>query len=163
MMSEFKSFNINHIQSEILVLGSYHPINKPIVDRLVKFLRKKGFLNTFLANEVIPEPSEDVLKEKDRSAYIYTEMVKLMENSDFNIVVLFPEKNDSVVAELSSLIHSDYFEEKSNKLMVYIPYNYNYTVSRGLISEKKLNVYIYNDENEIYQHCLIFIHRNIIL
>ena len=163
MMSEFKSLNINHIQTEILVLGSYHPINKPVVDRLVKHLREKGFVSTFLANEVIHEPSEDVLKEKDRNAYIYTEMVKLMKNSDFNIFVLFPEKNNSIIAELSSLIHSKYFEEKSNKLIVYIPYNYNYTVSRGLMSEKRLNVYIYNDENEIYQHCLIFIHRNIIL
>lgn len=163
MMPEFKSLSINQIQTKVLVLGSYHPDNKPVVDGLVKFLREKGFVNTFLANEVIHEPSEDLLKEKDRNAYIYTEMVKLMRNSDFNIFVLFLEKNNSVIAELSSLIHSQYFEEKSNKLIVYIPYNYNYTVSRGLISEKKLNVYIYNDENEIYQHCLVFIHRNIIL
>lgn len=163
MMSEFRRLNIDQIQSEILVLGSYHPINKPIVDNLVKFLKERGFLNTFLASEVIPEPSEEILKEKDRNAYIYTEMVKLMDNSDFNIFILFPEKNDSVVTELTSLIHSNNFEEKSDKIIVYIPYDYNYTISMGIMSENRLNIYVYNDESEIYQHCLTFIYRNIIL
>lgn len=161
-MPEFKSLNINYTHTEILVLGSYHPENKPVVDELVSILREKGFLNVFLANEVVQEPSEDILREKDRNAYIYTEMVNLMKNSDFNIFLLFPEKNNSVVAELSSLIHSEYYEKKFNKIIVYIPYDYNYTVSKGLISENKLNVYTYNDENEIYQHCVNFINRNMI-
>ena len=145
---------------KILVYGSYHPDNLPILVNLVSFLKEKGFINTFLAKELIKIPQE--LKSENKNAFIYNEIKKKMLETDFNIFILFYNKNDSVIVELSSLVDSENFEEKYEKTLVNLPFDYDYTIVKGLISEYKLNIFRYNNEFELEQFCFSFIKRNLI-
>ena len=159
-MLRFTDISLHFSKIKILIFGSYHPDYINTIEDLVQYLRKKGFKNTFLAKELIRDLKNNHLEEKQE--HIYAEIERLKKEFDFNIFVLSPERNDSVVEELTSLVKSEYFKAKSSRTIVYLPYSYNYTMVKGLISTFKLNVFEYQNIHQMYLHCHIFIKRNLI-
>jgi hypothetical protein len=159
-MSFFIDLKNLYPKIKILILGAYNYEYKPILDRLVNILRDKGFKQTYLTSQIIKEPK--VNSEVDREAYIYEEIENIMLDFDFNIFIIFPNKNNSVIAELTSFTKSKEFKEKSNRVIVYHPHDYYYTIVKGLIIKNKLVTFAYLYYEQIYQHCFYFIKRNLV-
>ncbi|MHA1291911.1 MAG: hypothetical protein ACTSQJ_04485 [Promethearchaeota archaeon] len=161
-MSLFIEINKIYYKVKILILGSYHPKYKPILNNLVEFIRGKGFKNANLAEELI-KISKKKLGEERRGSLI-TEIEREMKYSDFNIFVLFPNKNNSVIGELTWLIRAEFYENKQKKVLVLMPFDYNYTIVLDIIEKnKKVNCFRYSNEIELQQKCFVFIKTNLVL
>ena len=146
---------------KILILGSYHPQNYLYLNELCTFLKKKGFLNTFLARELVKTKH---ISEFDHNIpkmeFIFTEIEKLMNKADFLLFVFFEDYNESVIVELTSVLKTKNF--KDNQTVALIPNNYNISMLEGLISQQKLNVFRYYSFSEILEYSKNFILRNIL-
>ena len=84
-----------------------------------------------------------------------------MEKFDFNIFIVFPEHNNSVIVELSSYVKSELYNIKREKSVVLLPFEYGYAMVEGLIFQKKINTFRYNNEVEIKQYCYTFLKTNL--
>jgi len=143
----------------ILVLGSYYPEYKAQLEDLIEFLRNEGFENTKLAEELIEFPEN--LQSDERKIYLISKIEKEMEKSDFNVFVLFPKKNDSVIAELMLLIHKEYYREKKGGVILFTPSDYSHIIVEGLIIRDGINHFSYSNDIEMKQKCLVFIKTNL--
>jgi hypothetical protein len=144
---------------KIIVYGSYHPTNKPILDSLVKYLKDKGFQDTKLALDLITIPEKGL--SEDYEAIILTQIEELMNEVDFNIFVLFPKENNSTLIELTSLIKSDMFSTKKDKTLVILNRNYNVSMLLGLLKRDEINTFRYDSAFEICRKAYIFIRQNL--
>jgi hypothetical protein len=126
------------------------------LDELVDIIREKGFENTNLVEELIEIPKNQ------KSGFLLTEIEKEMHDSDFNIFILFPKENNSVIVELTSFVKSKDFEKKQDRFLLCLPYDYNASMVIDLIGQKKLNVFYYNEAVEIQQKCFVFIKSNLV-
>lgn len=114
-MSHFLENQIKYPKISVLILGSYLPKNLAHLYELKAYLKEKGFKNTKLAN--------DLVNNSNGNQSILSEIKELMFKTDFNIFVLFSNRNDpsyngeneSTIVELDLLIHSDYYSEKKKK------------------------------------------------
>ena len=149
----FNFIDISSVLSKqkIIVFGSYQPENIKILELLVQYLVDNGLKETFLAKD-LENPFQS----------IYKKIKKLMKDYDFCIFVFFSNGNDSVALELTSFVLSDLFEKKSSRIMVYLPYGYDYSMVKDFISEFNLNVFEYQNEFQIVSHCFNFIKRNFV-
>ena len=95
--------------TKILIFGSYHPNNKPILDKLIEFLKRRGFINTSLAAIPIKDFNESSYEKK--MGEVLSRIEKKMINAHFNIFIFFSEKNESTIVELTCLVK--YTTEKS--------------------------------------------------
>ena len=147
---------ISHIypKIKILILGPY--IYEKKLGQLVQFLKQKGFSNTYLAKE-----RTTPINKTNNTKNIYNEVIELMENSDFNVFYLFDNSNDSVIVELTKLISDKNFRDREYRIYILAPFNYNYTMVDGMISDSKIICFNYQDESQVYQATLNFIRRNI--
>ncbi len=145
---------------KILIFGSYHPKNKPILDNLVTFLKEKGFRNTSLAQIPIYDSIKNTYEEK--MATVLTKIEEKMIDAHFNLFILFEEENESTLIELTCLVKSEYYSEKKETLLVVLPRNFNVSMLAGLIGQKRVNVFRYDYKFEIFKYCLVFIKRNLI-
>jgi len=88
---------------KILILGAYRP--KDMFKRLEKIrdcLRQKGFINTYLVENLCDEPRFD----KDNDIHWTRKSNYLMKNSDLNLFVFFADCDNSGVGdELSYFIN----------------------------------------------------------
>jgi hypothetical protein len=160
---------------KILILGSYLNQNLIILNDLKKYLRERGFHKTYLAKDLIKGSLISSLSSRAKSRSIYNQIKELMLRFDFNIFILFSNRNrknerileiynrenESTIIELSSLVNSEIFEEKTKRTLVFLPKGYNPTMVEGFISQKKLNIFEYENEYEIFQKTFVFIKQNI--
>lgn len=145
---------------KILVFGSYHPNYIAILDRLVENIRKVGFKQTNLVKELTNSQKKSYTEESKRS--LISDIEKEMKNSDFNIFLLFPDENDSVIGEFTWLVRSAFYEEKQEKVLLLMPFDYDHTVVVDIIEHKKVNCYRYNSEIDMQQKCIVFIKTNLV-
>lgn len=145
----------------IVIFGSYHPNNKPVLDRLVNYLKQRGFQQSKLAIDLIkiPDKLEDVAYE----AYILSEIEKIMHEVDYNLFIFFPNDNNSTLIELTSLIKSLEFPTLRERTLVIINRNYNVSMLKGLLEKDKVYTFFYDNEIEICQKSYVFIKQNIFM
>ncbi len=145
----------------IVIFGSYHPNNKPVLDRLVTYLRQRGFQQTKLAIDIIKIPEK--IEEETYEASILSEIEEIMHTVDFNLFILFPNNNNSTLIELTSLIKSLEFPVLREKTLVIINRNYNVSMLKGLLEKDKVYTFFYDNEVEICQKSYVFIKQNIFI
>ncbi len=145
----------------IVIFGSYHPDNKPVLDRLVNYLKQRGFQQSKLAVDIIkiPDKLEDVAYE----VYILSEIEKIMHEVDYNLFIFFPNDNNSTLIELTSLIKSLEFSTLRERTLVIINRNYNVSMLKGLLKKDKVYTFFYDNEIEICQKSYVFIKQNIFM
>jgi len=157
---------------KILLLGSYLVRNLIVLENLKNYLRERGFLKTYIAKDLIEESIISSLSSRAKS--IYNKIEELMVKFDFNIFILFSNRNrknerfletynrenESTIIELSSLVNSEVFEEKTKRTLVFLPKGYNPTMVKGFISQKKLNIFEYENEHQIFQKTFVFVRQN---
>ncbi len=156
-MSLFLDFSKILERTNILLLGSYS--NEPfrVLECLQTSLIKKGFINTSIAVDFITI-NETPYEEK--MGKTLEDIIKSMKESDFCIFIFFEnEKNDSVIVELASLIHSSAIRTE-NKILILLPRHYHSSMLIGLISNKRLNSFRYDDYFDIFQYCFNYLKRS---
>jgi len=158
-MSQFIDISSYYSQIYILIFGSYHPINKPILDKLAKNLKIEGFKQTFLAMEVIKIPNEIPIER--RKAYTLIEIEKEMQKADFNIFIFFSNNDVSAAIELSHLVLSNDFLEKKETTLVLISRNVDAYMLASIQQKYELKVFEFHHQIEIYRKSLIFIKQNL--
>ena len=144
-------------------MGSYHPSNIQVLLDLKERLIEKGFTRTYLAKDVIEEELD--YENKDKLAKFYSIIKFEMFKSDFNIFIFFGEpnkENESTIIELSSLVNSEQFSKKINKTLLLFPSNFSSSMLEGFARSEKLNIFIYEDETQIFLKCFVFIKQNIV-
>jgi len=159
-MSIFIDPSTSYHKFKILVFGSYHPSYKARLDELVEIIRKKGFKQTNLVEELNNSQKKSHTEEGKRS--LISDIEKEMKNSDFNIFVLFPNENDSVIGEFTWLVRSEFYEEKQEKVLLLMPFDYDHSVVLDIIEHKRVNSYRYNNEIDMQQKCIVFIKTNLV-
>ena len=162
-MSRFIDVSKYFSRYQILILGSYHPINIQVLLDLKERLIERGFTRTYLARELIKEEFD--YNNKDKLAYFYSKIESKMFNSDFNIFIFFAEpnkENESTIVELSGLVNSEQFSKKINKTLVLFPSNFSSSMLEGFVKTKKLNIFIYENEIQIVLKCFVFIKQNLV-
>ena len=142
----------------ILIFGSYHKDNEPILVKLILSLKKRGFKKTRLAK--YPSKNINGLTFEEKMGIVFTKIEKKMKKADFNIFILFDKENESTLVELTAFVKSPHFSDKKNKTLLILPKNYNVSMLIGLIGQNKLNIFRYNNDYMIYHYCYGFIKRN---
>ncbi|MHA1793042.1 MAG: hypothetical protein ACTSVI_10390 [Promethearchaeota archaeon] len=158
-MNYFTNISTKFKDVSILILGSYRPDNIEILQNLRNFLKKKGFENARLANDVEKNIQGDSYGEK--MGAILAKIVDIMLMSEFNIFVIFDEANDSTLIELGEFVSSNEFLNKKSKTLVFLPRHYDKSMLVGYIHNKKINVHQYDFGSDILQFCLTFITNNL--
>lgn len=158
-MSHFIDISPYYSPIYILVFGSYHPINKPILDKLIKKLKKEGFKQTYLATEVIVIP-KDIPNER-RKAFTLIEIEREMQKADFNIFIFFSNNDVSAAIELSHLALSNNFLEKKETTLVLVSKDVDAYMLASMEQKYQLNVYQFHHQIEIYRRSLIFVKQNL--
>ncbi len=159
-MTVFIDLSAIYRKLNILILGSYSPENKPVLDNLAIFLRERGFPHANLANELINEPKN--VSEGLKNINNLSQIEELMKKSDFNIFILFPEKNDSTIVELTKFVGFSEYDKKREKTLLLLPNDYDASMVIDLIGQKTINCHRYIDNiAEIQQRCLVFIKTNL--
>ncbi len=153
---------------KILILGSYLPKNLKILEGLKQFLRRKGFENTYLGKDLKESDLSVSIKNKSN---LYKRIESAIREFDFNLFIFFhninsnkikyKKENESTIIELSSLLHFEDYKNKENRTLVLLPKDYNSTMLLELIEEKRVNVFNYENLQQIYPRCFIFIKQNI--
>ena len=144
--------------TKIILLGSYSDGPFRVLECLNTYIVRKGFINTSIAANFITIINEKPYAEK--MGKVLEDIIKDMKISDFCVFVFFEnEKNDSVIVELASLIHLSAIRA-DNKVLVIFPRNYHSSMLTGLIANKKLNIFKYDDFIDIFQFCFSYLKRN---
>ncbi len=144
--------------TKIILLGSYSDGPFRVLECLNTYIVRKGFINTSIAANFITIINEKPYAEK--MGKVLEDIIKDMKISDFCVFVFFEnEKNDSVIVELTSLIHSSAIRV-DEKILVILPRNYHSSMLTGLISNKKLNIFRYDDVFDIFPYCFSYLKRN---
>ncbi len=125
--------------------------------KLICSLRKRGLKKTKLAKH--PFKNTDGLSFEEKMSIAFSKIEKKMLKADFNIIIIFPNENDSTLVELTSFVKSPHFSDKNNKTLLILPKEYNASMLIGLIGQNRLNVFRYSNEHMIYQYCYVFIKR----
>ena len=157
-MSLFLDYSKILERTNILLLGSYS--NEPfrVLECLKTYLIEKGFLKTSIAVDFITIIKETSYEEK--MGKTLEDIIKSMKDSDFCIFIFFGnKKNDSVIVELASLINSSETRTES-KILILLPRLYHSSMLMGLISNKRLNSFRYDDCIDIFQYCFNYLKRN---
>ncbi|MBD3211674.1 MAG: hypothetical protein GF311_03625, partial [Candidatus Lokiarchaeota archaeon] len=160
-MNEFFDLSSIYKSIKILLLGSYIPENLRVLEKIKNDLKSKGFENTYLG--------KDLRKNWDNSkniSDIYVKIEKAIQEFDFNIFVLFhnisspatrfKQENDSTIVELMSLICSGTYSEKRKRTLVFIPQGYISSMLKGVIESKRVNIFEYDNYQQIYKKCPMY-------
>lgn len=157
-MSVFLDFSKILAKNNVILLGSYSNVPYRVLECLKTYLIRKGFINTSIAVDFIKIANEKPFEEK--MGKVLADIIKSMKKSDFCIFIFFEnEKNDSVIVELASLIQSSAIRS-DNKVLVILPRYYFSSMLTGLITNKKLNIFRYDDFIDIFQFCFSYLKRN---
>jgi len=141
----------------ILIFGSYHKDNEPILVKLICSLKKRGFKKTRLAKH--PFKNINGLSFEEKMGIAFTKIENKMKKADFNIFIFFDKENDSTLVELTAFVKSPHFSDKKKNTLLILPNDYNASMLIGLIGQNRLNIFRYNNEYMIYQYCYVFIKR----
>ena len=145
---------------KVLIFGSYHSNNYPILKITKKYLINEGFENVSIANDIVDIPEQGSYEEK--MAQVLSEIEDLMEKFNFNIFIFFNNSNASTIAELGLFIQKDYFKAKKETTLVILPRNFNASMVVGLLSKEKINIFRYDYDFEIHYYCSRFIFQKLI-
>lgn len=149
-----------HLNDSIFIMGSYNPKYSYIIESLKDFLIRKGFINVYLASDIILKTDNEG-KSSDQINYEKVEL--LLTKSDYNFFILadnteFHYINDSVKTEIISFLKSHCFSEKSDKYLILLPFDLKLdSMLNGLFDKQQVNIYRYYNPEDINEKCLKFI------
>jgi hypothetical protein len=162
-------------QLKILLLGSYHPLNFPILQRLQIYLIEHGITQVQFGFD-IPNSDErvnsDNINNKER---IYLKIYDVLHNDtfDFYLFVFFGNRttahgdqlenikeNESTIIELKDLMGGKILNTHFNRVLAFFPTDYDSTLLEGNVGRWRLNTYYYNSEEEIHLRAYSFILHN---
>ena len=154
---------------KVIILGSYIPENFKVLIELKNFLINQGFQNTFIGRDLVSIDGN--LNYRDKMAKFLFDIKNQMLKADFNLFVFFhnidnednrfKKENESIIVELMALVETPKYSEKENKTLVYFPYNYSSSMLEAIITQKKINIYEYQNTQQILQKSLSFIKYNL--
>ncbi|MFX1296285.1 MAG: hypothetical protein ACFFD2_15720 [Promethearchaeota archaeon] len=144
-------------ECKILILGSYHSKNFPVLENLKQHLIDHDFENVFIANDIVNIPENGTYNEK--MAKILSEIEDLMREFDFNIFIFFDKSNNSTLAEFAVFLR-EFFKEKKETTLVILPRNYDISMVIGLLTKEKIKIFRYDFDFDIYKYCTRFIIQN---
>lgn len=164
---EFTHTNESLKKIKILLLGSYQMPHFNLLERLKQFLKNNNLENTFLARDLVETPEEEDTFEN--LGFIEQKIEEIMKRFDFNIFLLYDERisekttyhtNESTITELTSLIHSNEFQNNMKQVLVCYPTHYYSSMLFGKIYSKKVNVFEYENEIQLFRNVFIYIKQN---